>query len=133
MQEFPEDWFEGLDDEFYIATRYDAKRNKYGACAAPATSQSSRHQAASPQTLAHADLHEQHRRAPCCGHPAAVCTLAWGCFDLSIALDTLRASAGVKAGQDQAAWESSGWINQQDPRGEASLSAAEVAAEPLTL
>ena len=27
----------------------------------------------------------------------------------------------VKAGQDQAAWESSGWINDQDPRGEARL------------
>ena len=29
MQEFPEDWFEGLHPDYYIARRYIAKRNKY--------------------------------------------------------------------------------------------------------
>jgi hypothetical protein len=28
--EFPKDWFEGLDDKDYKGTRYDVKRNKYG-------------------------------------------------------------------------------------------------------
>ena len=28
--EFPKDWFEGLDKEFYLARRYLASRNKYG-------------------------------------------------------------------------------------------------------
>ena len=28
--EFPKDWFEGLDEEFYLARRYLASRNKYG-------------------------------------------------------------------------------------------------------
>ena len=30
VQEFPQDWFDGLDEEFYNATRYVATRNKYG-------------------------------------------------------------------------------------------------------
>ena len=30
--EFPMNWFEGLDEEFYLARRYLASRNKYGVC-----------------------------------------------------------------------------------------------------
>lgn len=29
-KEFPADWFEGLEEEFYLARRYLASRNKYG-------------------------------------------------------------------------------------------------------